>query len=75
MSVTECATACLLELVVHADDLAVSLDVAPPGFSAAGIDLAVGALVRISLRRHGQVAVVRMLARAQLAPLAGITAF
>jgi hypothetical protein len=33
MSVTECATACLLELVVHADDLAVSLDVAPRGFS------------------------------------------
>lgn len=58
----------LLELVVHADDLAVSVDVPPPDLAAEAVDAVVGVLGRLAVRRHGQTAVVRALARAERAP-------
>ena len=74
MTVADCAAACLLELVVHTDDLAVSLAVTPPGFRPEAVDVVVTALARIAVRRHGTAAVVRALARSERAP-ATISAF
>jgi len=55
----------VLELVVHGDDLAVSVGVpTPPMPTEATIDL----LVRIAAWRHGSLAVVRALSRAERAP-------
>ncbi len=64
----------MMELVVHADDVAVSVGVATPEFSAAAVERVMGLLTRLAVRRHGAVAVVRALSRAERAP-ASITAF
>jgi hypothetical protein len=53
----------LLELVVHADDLAVSLGVAPPPLPPAATGLAIATLVEVARRRHGDTAVLRALTR------------
>jgi hypothetical protein len=75
LPVDECATACLLELVVHADDLALSLGLEPVAFSEPAADLVVVTLSRISRRRHGSLAVIRSLARPGRAPARGIAVF
>lgn len=75
LPIDECAAACLLELVVHADDLTVSVGLEPVSFSAPVIDLVVGMLSRISRKRHGDMAVIRSLARPERAPSQGISAF
>jgi hypothetical protein len=51
----------LVELAVHSDDLAVSIGVESP--PCPGIDLVIRLLVRVASDRHGQVAVLRALAR------------
>ena len=64
----------MLEIVVHGDDLAVSLglrDVQPPPAAA---DIAIEQLTRLALRKHGTAALVRALSRAERAP-ATIAAF
>jgi uncharacterized protein (TIGR03083 family) len=53
----------LVELVVHADDLAVSLGVAPPALPPAATGLVIATLVEVARIRHGDTAVVRALAR------------
>lgn len=53
----------LVELVVHADDLAVSLDVAPALLSPAVTGLVIMTLVEVARLRHGDCAVVRALCR------------
>jgi Mycothiol maleylpyruvate isomerase N-terminal domain len=53
----------LVELVVHADDLAVSLDAAPPELPDAATALVIATLVEIARLRHGDTAVVRALTR------------
>ena len=53
----------LVELVVHADDLAVSLGVAPPALPGAATGLAITTLVEVARGRHGDVAVLRALTR------------
>lgn len=73
--VDDCATACLLELVVHADDLAVSLGLATPSFATEALDLVVRTLARISETRHGSLAVIRTFARSERAPTGRISAF
>jgi hypothetical protein len=75
LAVDDCAAACLLELVVHADDLAVSLGLEPVTFSEPTIDVVVITLSRISRGRHGNLAVIRSLSRAERAPAQGISAF
>jgi hypothetical protein len=57
----------LLELVVHADDLAASLGCRTPQFDDAVLDPVVALLAVLSVRRRGQDAVVRALARAERA--------
>ena len=49
----------VLEVVVHADDLAVSLCVATPPLPVAATDATVQLLARLAVWRHGPVAVVR----------------
>jgi hypothetical protein len=53
----------LLEVVVHADDLAVSVGVATPAFEPAVLDPVVALLSVLAARRRGQDAVVRALSR------------
>jgi hypothetical protein len=53
----------LVELVVHADDLAVSLDVAPALLSPVITGLVITTLVEVARLRHGDSAVVRALCR------------
>jgi len=53
----------LIELVVHADDLAVSLGVAAPPLPPAATGLVIATLVEVGRIRHGDTAVVRALTR------------
>jgi hypothetical protein len=53
----------LVEMVVHADDLAVSLEIPSPPMPADATDAVIGMLVDIARRRHGDLAVVRALTR------------
>jgi hypothetical protein len=55
----------IMELVVHADDLAVSAGIDTPEFDADAFDTAVWVLTRLSVERHGQAALVRALARSE----------
>lgn len=73
--IDECAAACVLELVVHADDLAASAGLEPVAFGERTADLAVVTLSRISRKRHGDAAVIRSLSRYERAPAGGISAF
>ena len=63
-----------MEMVVHADDLASSVDVATPAFGPAVLDPVLRLLTALALRRHGQDALVRTLTRPQRAP-AAVSAF
>jgi hypothetical protein len=63
----------VMEIVVHSDDLAVSVDVAPPSLPEEVLGPVLALLVGVSLRRHGQPAVVRALSRSERA--GGISAF
>ena len=58
----------LMEMVVHADDLAVSVDVEPPRFEGGVLDPVLRLLTGIAVRRHGQDALVRTLSRPDRAP-------
>jgi hypothetical protein len=53
----------VVELVVHADDLAVSLGVDPPPPPPAAARLAEHVLLDIARHRHGDTALLRALAR------------
>ncbi|MFG2075378.1 Mycothiol maleylpyruvate isomerase N-terminal domain-containing protein [Nonomuraea maritima] len=64
----------LMELVVHADDLASSVGVPTPEFPAAVTEPVVDLLAKLSVHRHGPTAVVRALSRTERAP-AAISAF
>jgi len=58
----------LLELVVHADDLAHSVGLPTPEFPEHVTAPVVELLARLAVRRHGTVDVIRGLARAERAP-------
>ena len=64
----------MMEIVVHSDDLAVSLGVEPPELPGAVLEPVLSLLVGVATLRHGQAAVVRALSRAERAP-ASIAAF
>ncbi|MGH3387023.1 MAG: maleylpyruvate isomerase N-terminal domain-containing protein, partial [Nocardioidaceae bacterium] len=64
----------MMEIAVHSDDLAASVDVATPDLPAEVVDTVVDLLSRLAVRRHGPTAVLRALTRAERAP-AGIAAF
>lgn len=59
----------VLEIVVHADDLAFSLgDEAGARMPEEAVDFVVALLARLAVRRHGPAAVIRALSRAERAP-------
>jgi hypothetical protein len=64
----------MMEIVVHSDDLAASVDIATPAFPARVFDPVLDLLARLAVRRHGQSALIRALTRAERAP-AAINAF
>jgi len=53
----------ILEIIVHSDDVAASTGAALPDFPTAAFDLVIGTLVDVGRLHHGDVAVVRALAR------------
>ncbi len=59
----------LVELVVHLDDLACSIGVATPAVEPEAVDVVTRCFVDIARIRHGDVAVIRALARRERAPV------
>ncbi|MFD5825666.1 maleylpyruvate isomerase N-terminal domain-containing protein [Lentzea sp. NPDC060358] len=64
----------LMELVVHSDDLAVSVGVDTPEFPRAVNEAVIGLLTRMALDKHRAIDLVRALSRKERAPR-DITAF
>ena len=64
----------LMEIAVHADDLASGLGVPTPQLPDAAVREVVGLLSAVAVDRHGQTAVIRALSRPQRAP-ASVSAF
>jgi hypothetical protein len=64
----------MIELAVHMDDLAVSIDVETPELPAEAADLVITTLVRIAAAHHGEVQVLRALSRRERAAVT-ISAF
>ena len=58
----------LMEMLVHSDDLAASLDVPTPQFPDEAVRLVLGLLTSVAVERHGQTALLRALSRPQRAP-------
>jgi uncharacterized protein (TIGR03083 family) len=63
----QCLLTRIIELVVHADDLAVSLGVPTPEFSDDVVEATVTTLARISVAKRGQLPVLRALSRRERA--------
>jgi Mycothiol maleylpyruvate isomerase N-terminal domain len=74
LTVEDYLTTRVVEIVVHSDDLAHSVGVETPALPAPVTEPVLDLLVRIAARRHGTVAVLRGLARAERAP-SSISAF
>ncbi|MEY9930603.1 uncharacterized protein (TIGR03083 family) [Catenulispora sp. GP43] len=64
----------MMEIVVHLDDLAVSVELPTPEVPAAATDAVIGLLAAVAARRHGPVPVIRALTRTERA-LETIAAF
>jgi hypothetical protein len=58
----------MLEIAVHCDDLAVSLGIPTPALPRSAADTVLALLCRWAAARHGDVALLRTLARAERAP-------
>jgi hypothetical protein len=58
----------LVELVVHIDDLAVSVGVATPPLPAEAVEPVLDLLIQLAERKHGAVAMLRALTRHERAP-------
>jgi hypothetical protein len=57
----------MMEMVVHGDDLATSVDLPTPTYVDDVITPVLALLTSVAVRRHGQTALVRALARPQRA--------
>jgi hypothetical protein len=58
----------IMEIAVHSDDLALSVGVPTPELPDPVLDVALGLLCRLAVRRHGQPAVLRAFSRVERAP-------
>lgn len=74
LSLSDFLTTRLLEIVIHIDDLAVSVGAPLPPVPEEATETVIGLLTRLSTRRHGTAAVLRALSRSERAP-ATIAAF
>ena len=68
MTLEDFLTTRLLELVIHTDDLAVSVGVPTPQAPDSAYERVIALLTQLAVRRHGQIAVLRALSRAERAP-------
>jgi len=68
MSLGDFLTTRLMEIVVHNDDLAVSVGIPTPEMPARAFETVADLLTRMAVRRHGPTAVLRALSRAERAP-------
>lgn len=59
----------MMELVIHSDDLAVSVGVATPPFAPAAWQVVIDCLVGTATRRHGERAVLMALSRRERDPI------
>jgi len=64
----------IMEMVVHSDDLAVSVGVTTPKLPDDALDATIRLLAAVAARRHGALAVIRAFSRAERAPRS-VTAF
>lgn len=55
----------LVEMIVHSDDLAVSVDLPTPQFPDRAWELVIGCLTEVAILRHGPLAVVRAMTRTE----------
>jgi hypothetical protein len=67
LTLADFLTTRLLEIVIHADDLAVSAG-GQPGMPDEAVDTVLVLLTRLAARRHGTAAVLRALSRRERAP-------
>jgi mycothiol maleylpyruvate isomerase-like protein len=74
LTVTDWLVTRMMEIVVHSDDLAASVDVETPEFPGGVVTPVLALLTGVATRRHGQTAVVRALSRPQRAP-SSVSAF
>jgi hypothetical protein len=58
----------LMEIVVHSDDLAASVDLPTPQFPDEAVREVLTLLTAVAVEKHGQTALVRALSRPQRAP-------
>lgn len=65
----------IVELAVHLDDLAVSVEVETPAIPPIGWACALGCLFEIARTRHGDLAVLRALARRERDPIEALRVF
>lgn len=65
LTTTDHLTTRMMEMVVHGDDLAASVGLPTPEHDPAVVSTVLGLLTGVSLRRHGQVALIRALSRPQ----------
>lgn len=68
MTLDDYAVTRLVEVVVHADDLAVSVGLEMPALPSEAYALATSCLVEVAARRHGNLGVLRALARRERDP-------
>jgi hypothetical protein len=61
-----------VELVVHIDDLAVSVGRPTPDLPATATACTIGCLLEIARTRHGDLAVVRALSRRERDPISAL---
>jgi hypothetical protein len=67
LTTTDFLTTRMMEMVVHGDDLATSVDLPTPTYDDDVITSVLALLTSVAVRRHGQTALVRALARPQRA--------
>lgn len=65
----------LMEIVVHADDVASSVEVTPPAFSSEALEPVLALLAALAAKRRGQDAVLRALSRHERRSGRSISAF
>ncbi|MEV4623863.1 maleylpyruvate isomerase N-terminal domain-containing protein [Asanoa sp. NPDC049573] len=58
----------MMEITVHSDDIAVSVDLPTPTFPPSVVTPVLGLLTALAVERHGQTAVLRALSRRERAP-------
>jgi hypothetical protein len=58
----------VMELVVHSDDLAVSVDATTPALPGEALDVTIRLLSGVAAQRHGALAVIRAFSRVERAP-------